>query len=111
MTIELATDDLAQKPTPSVRDALAALLDWGCTYTSPTDANSPHELLIAAAAALDAQAANVQTLTEQLDEAAPWVARAFDELLFSEGIPLSSPAVGDSPQPLMRDRAAWRNGP
>lgn len=31
---------------------LAALTEWGCTYTGPQDANSPHALLIAARAAL-----------------------------------------------------------
>ena len=28
--------------------ALRALTEWGCTYTSPRDANSPHKLLIQA---------------------------------------------------------------
>ena len=37
---------------PDLLDALQALTDWGRTYTSPTDPNSPHQLLIAAVAAL-----------------------------------------------------------
>jgi hypothetical protein len=37
---------------PDTTAALRALLDWARENTSPTDANSPHELLIAAAAAL-----------------------------------------------------------
>jgi hypothetical protein len=36
-----------------LRSALAALTDWGRTHTSPLDANSPHELLIAACAAME----------------------------------------------------------
>lgn len=32
--------------------ALQALTEWGCTHTSPLDANSPHTLLIAARAAI-----------------------------------------------------------
>lgn len=41
--------------TKAITAALTALLDWGREHTSPTDANSPHELLIAAKAALDAK--------------------------------------------------------
>jgi hypothetical protein len=37
---------------PELRDALAALTEWGRTHTGPLDANSPHELLIAAVKAL-----------------------------------------------------------
>ena len=33
--------------------ALEALTEWGRTYTSPRDANSPHELLIAAVNAIN----------------------------------------------------------
>jgi hypothetical protein len=45
-----------EKPTPDerVRSALAGLLDWAREQTSPRDANSPHDLLVEAAAALDA---------------------------------------------------------
>ena len=37
---------------PDLLTALEALTEWGCTHTSPRDANSPHELLIAARAAI-----------------------------------------------------------
>lgn len=33
---------------PELLAALEALKEWGCTYTGPRDANSPHALLIAA---------------------------------------------------------------
>lgn len=33
---------------PDLLEALKDLSDWGRTYTSPLDANSPHDLLIAA---------------------------------------------------------------
>ena len=32
--------------------ALVGLLDWGCEHTSPRDTNSPHALLVDAAAAV-----------------------------------------------------------
>ena len=35
-----------------VLEALKALTEWGRTYTSPLDANSPHDLLVAAVAAI-----------------------------------------------------------
>lgn len=38
----------------SFYNALFALTEWGRTHTSPTDPNSPHELLIQAVAALEA---------------------------------------------------------
>lgn len=38
----------------ALRNALAGLLDWAREHTSPRDANSPHELLVKAAAVLDA---------------------------------------------------------
>ena len=45
---------------PDMLAALVALLDWGREHTSPTDANSPHALLIdAAAAALKAMGGSV----------------------------------------------------
>lgn len=37
---------------PDLLAALLALTEWGCTYTSPHDHNTPHELLIAARAAI-----------------------------------------------------------
>ena len=37
---------------PELLEALSALTEWGCTHTSPLDPNSPHELLIAARAAI-----------------------------------------------------------
>ena len=37
---------------PDLLAALRDLTDWGCTYTSPLDANSPHGLLIAARVAI-----------------------------------------------------------
>jgi hypothetical protein len=37
---------------PDLLAALRALLDWGREHTSPTDANSPHQLLIAASDAI-----------------------------------------------------------
>ena len=37
---------------PDLLAALQALTEWGCTHTSPRDANSPHALLIAARAAI-----------------------------------------------------------
>jgi len=49
-----------------VRAALAALLDWGRSHTSPRDANSPHALLIAAAAALEGAPAT-QSDTARID--------------------------------------------
>jgi len=44
----------AYAPTepPTLLDALKALTEWGCTHTSPRDANSPHALLIDARAAI-----------------------------------------------------------
>lgn len=42
-----------RRPGP-VLVALEALLTWGCEHTSPRDANSPHELLVAAREAVDA---------------------------------------------------------
>lgn len=39
--------------SPRLAAALLALLEWGREHTSPTDANTPHALLIEAAAALD----------------------------------------------------------
>lgn len=51
----------SKKPIVTVKDtasdmakALEALLEWGREHTSPRDANSPHDLLVAAAAALAA---------------------------------------------------------
>lgn len=38
---------------PALRDALEALTEWGRNHTSPTDPNSPHELLVAAVEALE----------------------------------------------------------
>jgi hypothetical protein len=40
-----------------IANALAALLDWGRENTSPRDPNSPHALLVEAAAALEARKA------------------------------------------------------
>lgn len=37
---------------PELLAALEALKEWGCTYTGPRDANSPHALLVAAHAAI-----------------------------------------------------------
>ena len=37
---------------PDLLAALRALTDWGREFTSPTDANSPHALLVAACAAI-----------------------------------------------------------
>ena len=37
---------------PELFAALRALTDWGREFTSPTDANSPHALLVAACAAI-----------------------------------------------------------
>ena len=39
--------------SPRMAAALLALLEWGREHTSPTDANTPHALLVEAAAALD----------------------------------------------------------
>ncbi len=35
-----------RRENAQLRSALLALTEWGCTHTSPLDANSPHELLI-----------------------------------------------------------------
>lgn len=43
-----------QDHCPQLAQALRGLLDWGRDHTSPRDANSPHDLLVAAAAALAA---------------------------------------------------------
>lgn len=37
---------------PELYEALCELLEWGREHTSPRDANSPHELLVKASAAL-----------------------------------------------------------
>ena len=37
---------------PELLAALEALTEWGCTHTSPRDANSPHDFLVAARAAI-----------------------------------------------------------
>lgn len=37
---------------PELLEALKALTEWGRTHTSPRDQNSPHNLLIAACAAI-----------------------------------------------------------
>ncbi len=50
-TIEQVRKDYAAMT--SLCDALEALAEWGRTYTSPRDQNSPHELLIAAMWAID----------------------------------------------------------
>lgn len=33
---------------PAMADLLRLILDWGRNHTSPTDPNSPHDLLVAA---------------------------------------------------------------
>lgn len=43
---------LMMKAAPDLLKALRDLLDWGREHTSPRDANSPHELLIAAVNAI-----------------------------------------------------------
>lgn len=43
---------LARQYSDTLHDAAKALLDWALEHTSPRDANSPHELLIALASAL-----------------------------------------------------------
>lgn len=40
---------LLMTAAPELLEALINLTEWGRTYTSPLDANSPHDLLIAAA--------------------------------------------------------------
>lgn len=40
------------RAAPELLEALQALLDWGRDHTSPTDANSPHDLLVAAHSAI-----------------------------------------------------------
>ncbi len=45
---------LIDEPFDKLHRALAALTEWGRTYTSPADPNSPHQLLINAVAALEA---------------------------------------------------------
>jgi hypothetical protein len=37
---------------PELLTALLALTEWGCTHTSPHDANSPHALLVEARQAI-----------------------------------------------------------
>lgn len=44
---------LAGKHLGILRKALADLTEWGVTYTGPRDPNSPHDLLVAARAALE----------------------------------------------------------
>lgn len=56
--VTLAGGDTVRKPdtengrlfaaAPDLLEALQALTEWGCTYTSPLKPNSPHDLLIAA---------------------------------------------------------------
>jgi hypothetical protein len=48
----LEWDAYLMASSPDILSALEALTDWGCTYTSPNDPNSPHTLLIAARAAI-----------------------------------------------------------
>jgi hypothetical protein len=56
---EAAVETLAETAYRQSRleEALRALVDWGRENTSPRDANSPHELLVAACEALDDEVA------------------------------------------------------
>lgn len=51
---------------PELSDALHALLDWGREHTRPRDPNSPHLLLIAAAAALRKAGTTEEPVTPQV---------------------------------------------
>src|SRR5262245_29687256 len=42
----LNDDDDAGDPTRELVEALEALVEWGCTQTSPLDPNTPHGLLV-----------------------------------------------------------------
>jgi hypothetical protein len=50
--VSMPNDANAIAAWPELLAALQALTEWGCTHTSPQDANSPHALLIAARAAI-----------------------------------------------------------
>jgi hypothetical protein len=55
---------------PDLLAALDALTEWGCTHTGPRDDNSPHELLIAARAAI-AKATRSASCTCEADCSGP----------------------------------------
>lgn len=47
---------------PALHEALHELTEWGRTHISPTDQNSPHELLVAAVSAIEKATMNPKYL-------------------------------------------------
>lgn len=91
---------------PNLLEALQSLLDWGRDHTSPTDKNSPHELLVAAHDAIAAATQGVKAIPHPRDArhaTAIAIASAYQLPHDDHAIEIASnPECGDSD-----DGAVW----